>query len=494
MRTNKAFTCLIVVVYYQDQEIVETVKKQRVIGYFNSSGGAYSIPEDSFSKSIHKGRFSFNEKQVKIVDRGISKKLQDFISSSARDCKRGVYIQGPQGFGKSHSIYQAVYLLRLKPKNIVIYIPDCQGWAESNNAYSFLISSMVHAASFAQDSTLSNFLCSQTIPQSLASLKELITQATKLWLDAEHQVYWVFDQHNGLTDSQRKESPYCIIESYLAGAMETFGQMVVVSASANNNYYFTVAHKESWPVFQFCDGFTKEECLAYLGIHNVIVSEDDLETVNLYTNFIPSVVAMALKIPIEPPHFINQQLMFVKDKHVYGITKVVESILEERYMGSVVNSLEFTEDLRGRVVEKYIIDSIIEAKAFKISCSKMFYNIDYKKEENVTKLLSTGMDWQGLEAQKLKTDKLKAYRWGSPYNEIIVPSASNFPHVDFFLWTDLSSLMLPPGTKTNFLWIADRRLNVNKESFNNQFIVYLDEITNNNNNLKLLDFFVSKSE
>ncbi|EGG13706.1 hypothetical protein DFA_11467 [Cavenderia fasciculata] len=275
-------------------EIVKVIKKQRFIGDFNSLEGVYSIPEDSFSKSIQGDRFAFqNDKQVKIVIRDISKKLEDFICSSFRDRKREVYIQGPQGFGKSHSIYQVVYRLRLNPKNIVVYIPDCLGWARSINAYTFLISSMVNAVSFVQDEedlvTFSQFLRNQTIPQSLGPLKYLISDAFKSWSEKGYQVCWFFDQYNGLTESQRSESPYCIIEGYLGGAMETYGLLVAVSSSssANNHYFLKSALKGYCPVFEFNDGFTKEECLTYLNINNVSVSDENFELINLYTNLIP---------------------------------------------------------------------------------------------------------------------------------------------------------------------------------------------------------------
>ena len=40
-----------------------------------------------------------------------------------------VHVYGPQGIGKSHSLYQIVCQLKSDSTNRVIYIPDCAGWA-----------------------------------------------------------------------------------------------------------------------------------------------------------------------------------------------------------------------------------------------------------------------------------------------------------------------------------------------------------------------------
>ncbi len=82
---------------------------------------------------------------VTLMNRDITKEMHKFIT-----CQHGhpaAYIHGPQGVGKSYSLYQVVCTLIRQANTHVIYVPDCSFWGslEHDTALKFLLQNIILA-------------------------------------------------------------------------------------------------------------------------------------------------------------------------------------------------------------------------------------------------------------------------------------------------------------------------------------------------------------
>jgi predicted AAA+ superfamily ATPase len=71
--------------------------------------------------------------------------MYNFITSHSKE--PAVYIHGPQGVGKSYSLYQVVCALVGQHNTRVIYVPDCAFWGSHmyNEQLEFLLESIIRA-------------------------------------------------------------------------------------------------------------------------------------------------------------------------------------------------------------------------------------------------------------------------------------------------------------------------------------------------------------
>ena len=98
------------------------------------------LPFDFFMNYTKEFRFSITTKNdtqvVAVMHRQVTQDIYEFIVKRGYLTKEqapmvpALYIHGPRGVGKSYSLFEVVCLLREKPNNRVIYIPDCGGWFE----------------------------------------------------------------------------------------------------------------------------------------------------------------------------------------------------------------------------------------------------------------------------------------------------------------------------------------------------------------------------
>jgi hypothetical protein len=96
------------------------------------------------------------------------------------------------------------------------------------------------------------------------------------------KVFFVFDQHNSLTPKMRATFPYSLPESQLLRISQLRGVgMVVISASANNEYYLKVATMEPpLPTRLVTSGFDLNELRVFL-LHERMFQQSPLEDAQL---------------------------------------------------------------------------------------------------------------------------------------------------------------------------------------------------------------------
>jgi len=107
------------------------------------------------------------------------------------------------------------------------------------------------------------------------------------------KVFFVFDQHNSLTPEMRKTFPYSLPESGLLHVSQLRGVgMVVISASANNEYFLKVAASEPpWPMQLVTSGFDIGEMNTFLRHEHMfadaLLNDDEVFELCVATNCYP---------------------------------------------------------------------------------------------------------------------------------------------------------------------------------------------------------------
>jgi len=139
----------------------------------------------------------------------------------------------------------------------------------------------------------SSRLCSLFLPQLGDLCKQLGLK-----------VFFIFDQHNSLTPQMRAGFPYSLPESALLRVSQLRGvAMVVISASAANEYYLKVASQQPpWPQIIVTDGFqtsgSPSELDVFLRHHSLFpdASQADADTLRYETNCYPLELAYFLGV------------------------------------------------------------------------------------------------------------------------------------------------------------------------------------------------------
>ncbi len=182
------------------------------------------------------------------------------------------YIQGPQGVGKSHLLYEACLLLSAKPDCRIVYEHDCASWASLANTpvkgALYLLRSIGMA--FAQDAEVLQLckhftarvsLVSDAVAAEDAVCNVFLPQLGELCQRLKLKVFFVFDQHNSLTPAMRATFPFSLPEARLLRVSQLRGVgMVVISASVNNEYFLEAALQQPpWPLFSVNKGFRSSE-------------------------------------------------------------------------------------------------------------------------------------------------------------------------------------------------------------------------------------------
>lgn len=157
-----------------------------------------------------------------------------------------LYIHGPPGHGKSHALALDVTIRRLTPTNRVLYIADCGSWCAGGVVwqYRFLLRAVVTA--FINDDAVVercrqvwNTACNEFEWHTLGN--DLMTDFLPEYCKRHHlQLIAVFDQHDTLTQKQREQMPFSMIEQLLPAQWSECAGLVIVSASDDNSYYLKV--------------------------------------------------------------------------------------------------------------------------------------------------------------------------------------------------------------------------------------------------------------
>lgn len=279
-----------------------------VAAAFNNASPEYiTLAAHPSLQCTDRGRFSFLDAEMHAFmhrpptpENDVVRWLKDTLSSGA---SRGAYLQGPQGIGKSHLLYEAVVHFFCEPAGYrVVYISDCKAWGalrnQASQATQFFIRAVAMACVRESDAELLQ-LC-RDISERAALLEgeslleriivsEFLPRLGDLLRASDLRLFFIFDQHNGLSVADRGRFPFNLPELGLLQTTQLrLVSMVVVSASANNQYFLKVASIEPpWPTMMITDGFTEAEAALFLSKHNVIVSTDDMEQLRYVTNFMP---------------------------------------------------------------------------------------------------------------------------------------------------------------------------------------------------------------
>ena len=247
--------------------------------------------------ALHGGNFTFMRRQG-------SRDLVAWLIQLLELCEFAAYLQGPQGVGKSHLLYEACLLLSAKLDCRVVYEHDCSSWANLANtpvtAALYFLRSI--AMAFAEDTEVLQ-LCKQftasvsTVSDAVAAedavCNDFLPRLGELCNRLNLKVFFVFDQHNGLTPALRATFPFSLPEARLLHISQLRGiAMVVISASANNEYFLKVATMEPpLPTRLLTSGFDQDELRVFLQHEQMFqlpaLGETELQALCVATNRYP---------------------------------------------------------------------------------------------------------------------------------------------------------------------------------------------------------------
>lgn len=89
-------------------------------------GNYTALPIFKLLASTSRTRFPVAADTVDLMHREVTAGLEKFLKDNRG--QPAVYIHGPQGVGKSFSLYEVVCRFRSQANTRVVYIPDCGGW------------------------------------------------------------------------------------------------------------------------------------------------------------------------------------------------------------------------------------------------------------------------------------------------------------------------------------------------------------------------------
>jgi hypothetical protein len=315
-------------------------------------------------------------------------------------------------------------------------------------------------------------------------------------------LYAIFDQHNGLTFEQRQTFPFKIVEHILPASLSWKRALVVISASANNEYYLKVASDNHWPQFVMNHGFSTEEFQEWVKINNFFIGQD-LERVEYYTSRIPYELRMVLEARNNLPNAtlddvlssyiatrsqvfraqqevfevnhlktdtlkknairavtmmllglnvskeaykMNNQLMFEEKNILYPVTPLIRDLLES-YWG-----LSLEEDLSVTFRTIFSSPEWKNDTKGRILEKYIIHQIDKDKHFNVqAKQLTASNVWlsnQSFTFQNFITIHFEGNKrppgsvdWTKSI--LFVPDSPNYPDVDMLLWDPTKKLLMP---------------------------------------------------
>ena len=263
------------------------------------------LPLDPTFSETKRRRFITEDQKLPLIRREDPKQqIWNLISLRANALQKApaVFITGPQGVGKSYSLYEVVCRLRSDQSNRVIYISDCAGWASFKPPTRFLIETVLFA--FCQDpDVIEEWTSIKDDPDSiLSSLRGLSNYCLKNSLN----LYAVFDQHNGLTDTQRKLFPFSIIETELPTYWNANPKaFVIIAASSNNTYFLKMASNSTWPKLELTLPFNDDEFALFAKKYLKNFKMDDLRA---WTDLMPHELNLIRLKARESPGATLQQI------------------------------------------------------------------------------------------------------------------------------------------------------------------------------------------
>jgi hypothetical protein len=263
-----------------------------------------TVPPHPSLQYSARARFPLDEGSFTFMRRNGSRAIADWLFNLLSHNKFASYVHGPQGVGKSHLLYEAGLLLSTRPDCRVVYEHDCGSWAGQANmpikAALYFLRSV--AMAFAHDAevldlckhfTASVSLMSDVVAAEDAVCNVFLPQLGDMCKRLKLKIFFVFDQHNSLDPAMRAAFPYSLPESQLLRVSQLRGVgMVVISASANNEYNLKVATIEPpLPTRLVTSGFDLDELRVFL-LHERMfqlssLDDDQLQELSVATNRYP---------------------------------------------------------------------------------------------------------------------------------------------------------------------------------------------------------------
>ena len=249
------------------------------------------------------GSFTFMRRQE-------SRVIAYSLIEELRKRESATHLYGPQGVGKSHLLHEAALLLLIAHSDCrVVYEHDCASWAGLANmpmkATLYWLRSVGMA--FADDPQVLA-LCKQFIGNvSLmtdivaaedAVCNSFLPQLGDMCKQLKLKAFFVFDQHNSLTPEMRTKFPYSLPESQLLRVSQLRGVgIVVISASANNEYFLKLATLEPpLPTRLVSSGFDDKELGVFVQHERLFkdrpLDDDQLRELSVATNCYPLELAL----------------------------------------------------------------------------------------------------------------------------------------------------------------------------------------------------------
>jgi hypothetical protein len=479
------------------------------IGGFPTKPQALLLPLISPHKLQY--RFTFKEDEsVHFIMRRSYTSLKEQVLGL--DCRKynGIYVRGPVGVGKSHSLFLLAAELRMKRNEgyRVTYINDCASW--KSKTYDYILRELI--TTFYDDVIKEKSIVEWCYLVRGAEKEEKTMQILLALVDyvALNKLQWIIicDQHNAFYARSVvvDQFPFNIIDTL--AKISVVNIKVLISASANNEGYPT--EMKGWYTYDiqsrmFDDDEFKAWCDHYLLQNNVQVDpKSDTAVEALYwTGGVPYELSLLwgqpketlqektalyrtqrliefrenhskfyrkledierqnlrecitrMALGLSPPETItgmDRQLFdIIQDDNGDALITALNPIARRALLGyhglSLTDSLgmvaelvlkrgDYTNDTKGRIVEKYIVTLLELSRLFTFSYRKTTNNgLSQRVANKHTIEITDIVRFPGMTIPI-------ASSFNPRVTSLFIPECSNYPGFDFFLWESKRKVLM----------------------------------------------------
>ena len=261
--------------------------------------------------------------------------MKDILS--ANSAAAGLFVTGPQGIGKSHSLVNLVHSLRADG-HLVTFIPDCEGWETNEDLF---IASCRSLGVTREELGFNKF--DVISDASLRFFLEVITEAIqgvqgKKWFLVFDQVNRIFARAENMKtkDVGALKFPFTLMKQL---GRENVVQ-TIISASANNDLLHRFNH-DGFVKYEHPIVMTKLEIKAWKGDNTF--SDEQLETI----------LATTGNCPLEFSELLSMEK---KDNGEYDTSKYEEerSNIVKLSMNKLVFEHLWSDDIKNEIVQRAV--------------------------------------------------------------------------------------------------------------------------------------------
>ncbi|KAI3658488.1 hypothetical protein MP638_001914 [Amoeboaphelidium occidentale] len=454
-------------------------------------------------------RFKVQKTVVHFIMRKSYANLKEVVLELDGEENNGLYVRGPVGVGKSHSLYLLATELRMKRNEgfRVTYINDCGSWRV--DIYGYILRELV--TTFYDDTIQGKSIVEWCNAVRGSEREEMLEQLIDILVNyvTLAKLEWIIicDQHNALYARSVlvDKFPFNIISKL--SNYSTAGVKVVISASANNEGYPT--EMKGWYTYDISShNFDDDEFKAwcdYYWLHNDVKinpKSDEAVEAFYWTGGVPYELSLLWKQPKEtlqektalyrhermkemadmhakfsdnlselrrqnlrecitrmafglsPPETITgmdrQVFDIIQDDNGDALITALNPIARQALLGyhgvGLMNSLGmvaevvfnggYTNDTKGRIVEKYIVTSLELTRMFTFSCRKTTKNglsqrVASKRTIEITYIVR--FNGMGVPTESSFNPRVTT---------LFIPECSNYPGFDLFLWDSKRKVLM----------------------------------------------------